>query len=60
MFMASKGQSVHEDDNLTTICELKAQTMWDPIHLITLASMATYGDSFLLFLIKQMEKKCVV
>jgi hypothetical protein len=42
-----KGRPKHKSDNLTAICELIVQKMWEPRHLITSwASTVCYRDSF--------------
>jgi hypothetical protein len=44
---ADKGRPVRKADNLTAICELTVQKMWEPRGLTTLwASAACYRDSF--------------
>jgi hypothetical protein len=43
--LGGKGQPVHEADNLTTICELIVQIMWEPIlHLSILTSNNAYRN----------------
>jgi hypothetical protein len=43
----SKGRPERKSDNLTAICELIVQKMWDPWRLTTLwASTVLYRDSF--------------
>jgi hypothetical protein len=50
MFLGSKELPARNADNLTAICELNVQTMWDPQHRTNLwVSEAFYGDSFTLW-----------
>jgi hypothetical protein len=47
----NRARLARKADNITSVCELVAWTMWEPRHLTTLqASTAFYGHSSLFFL----------